>query len=85
MKLAIRFALLAALLCTTACGDDEPDHDHAAHPHAGKGGSASAGKGGSEAGTKQTDAGVTQSALERPGSLPRPPKTGLPAELRPPR
>jgi hypothetical protein len=31
------------------------------------------------------DAGSTSSALDKPGTLARPPKSGLPAELRPPR
>jgi hypothetical protein len=75
MRFSMRFALLAGLLVCAACSDDHHDH-------------ASGGKGGS--GEKLGDAGVADSGsppstLDRPGSLPRPPKNGLPAELRPPR
>jgi hypothetical protein len=77
MKISMRFALLAGLLLFAACGDDDHDKEHT-HEDAG------AGKGGS--GGTRADAGVPDgSKLDRPGSLPRPPKAGLPAELRPPR
>ena len=85
MKISMRFALLAGLLLFAACGDDDHDKDHSHEDAgAGKGGSGGAAKGGS--GGTRADAGVPDgSKLERPGSLPRPPKAGLPAELRPPR
>jgi len=87
MKSSMRFALLAGLLLFAACGDDDSDKDHTHEDAgAGKGGSGgAAGKGGS--GGTRADAGVPDggSKLEAPGSLPRPPKGGLPADLRPPR
>lgn len=82
----MRYAMvLAAALLICACGDDDGDDAHGAagkggsHSHAGAGGKAGAP---SDAGV---DAGDSTSKLERPGSLPRPPKDGLPSELRPPR
>ena len=64
-----RILITAALLYVCACKDED------ANRHAPK----------SDAGTPHaTDAGPTASALDKPGSLARPP-SGLPAELRPSR
>jgi hypothetical protein len=90
----MRYAsLLALALVLSACGDDDREGPSAS---AGKGGSHSAaGAGGSHthAGSggdaKPVDAGIdaaeNASKLDRPGTLPRPPKNGLPSDLRPPR
>jgi hypothetical protein len=90
----MRYAsLLALALVIGACGDDASDGPRAS---AGKGGSHSAaGAGGSHShagsggAAKSVDAGIDAgdkaSKLDRPGTLPRPPKDGLPSELRPPR
>lgn len=82
MRFSMRFALLAGLLSLSACGGDGHGDDH--HGGGGKGGSGgkSADAGVVDSGT---DPGGSQSALDRPGTLARPPKGGLPAELRPPR
>jgi hypothetical protein len=91
----MRYAsLLALVLVICACGDD--DSGESPRANAGKGGSHSAaGAGGSHnhagADAKPLDAGAAidagenASKLDRPGTLPRPPKDGLPSDLRPPR
>jgi hypothetical protein len=86
--------LLVAALFIGACGDDDTSDPHGgagkggSHSHAGEGGSHShAGTGGKPGAPADAgvDAGDSTSKLDRPGSLPRPPKDGLPSELRPPR
>lgn len=89
----MRYAgVLALALLVSACGDDtngtlQTAGKGGSHAHAGKGGSdGNAGKGGS--GGAPVDGGADvepASKLDRPGTLPRPPKSGLPADLRPPR
>lgn len=83
---------LALAVVLGACGDDDGESPRAgkggSHSAAGAGGSHShAGNGGGEA--KLVDAGIdageNASKLDRPGTLPRPPKNGLPSDLRPPR
>jgi hypothetical protein len=69
--------LCALLLLAAACSDDGDGHDHD-EPSAGSGSKADGGAEG-DAGTA-----VPAGPLARP-ALPRPPKGGLPAELRPPR
>lgn len=80
MRFSMRSALLVGFLSLAACGGD----GHGSDPPHGAGG-----KGGkpADAGVVDsgTDAGGSQSNLDRPGTLARPPKGGLPAELRPPR
>jgi hypothetical protein len=63
-------------------------HGGSGHADAGKGDSSGAnqsGSGGGPADGGVKDAGEPASKLDRPGTLSRPPKDGLPAELRPPR
>ena len=67
--------ITAALLMLAACKDEDANRP-APKPDAGVSTS-------SDAGHKNSDAGAASSALEKPGSLARPP-SGLPAELRPP-
>jgi hypothetical protein len=67
--------IAAALLLLCACKDEDanrppPKLDAGSSTHADAG---------------KADAGPAARALDKPGSLARPPKSGLPAELRPPR
>jgi hypothetical protein len=75
MRAGMRHLLLSLVLLlplAAACEDDD-GHLHPAHDA------------GADSGSAGRDAGpVRPSALSRP-ALPRPPRTGLPPELRPPR
>jgi hypothetical protein len=94
----MRYAsLLALALVICACADDDSEGPRASagkggsHSAAGAGGSHSqAGNGGTgsnpvDAGHAGIDAGENASKLDRPGTLPPPPKDRLPSDLRPPR
>jgi hypothetical protein len=86
-------SLLALALAICACGDDDHEGPHAtagkAGSHSAAGAGGSPGHAGSGGEAKPVDAGIElgekASTLERPGRLPRPPKGGLPSDLRPPR
>jgi hypothetical protein len=74
-----RILITAALLCMCACNDEDAHRPALTAPDAGSPSSKA------DAGKKTSDAGQAASALDKPGALARPPKSGLPAELRPPR
>lgn len=83
--------IVLLLLALAGCSSDKPkaspSDSGTAHADGGKpndslGGQADAGSVVKDAGPK-ADSGT--SSLERPNTLPRPPRNALPAELRPPR
>jgi hypothetical protein len=81
----MRYApLIVLLLALAGCSSDKPKaSSNDSGTGRADGGQADAGSVMRDAGTGKADSGTSK--LERPNTLPRPPRTGLPAELRPPR